>query len=333
MNALAALILGMALGATLIWGRIGFAGTFRAWQTDNRAEGLAPLFVFLGAGIVLHAIAFGAFGASGGFVAPTGVTVAFGAFVFGIGMQLANACGSGTLAALGGGSARMLAVLPCFVAGALLGTFGSDFWDALPALPAISLGERFGWPIAALAQLALLAFLWIVVAHRARPERRACIAALALAAFAVLALPIAGHVWGITWGFALTGAKLAQALGWDPSGVSFWRQDWARAALEAPLWADTTVAMDAGIVAGAIVAARALGQWGGFAKLRKREWIAAALGGLAMGYGARISGGCNIGAFVGGIVSGSPHGWLWIVAALAGSHAGIALRPCFALRG
>jgi len=332
-NALAALILGMALGATLIWGRIGFAGTFRAWQTDNRAEGLAPLFVFLGAGIVLHAIAFGAFGASGGFVAPAGVTVAFGAFVFGIGMQLANACGSGTLAALGGGSARMLAVLPCFVAGALLGTFGSDFWDALPALPAISLGERFGWPIAALAQLALLAFLWIVVAHRARPERRAGIAALALAAFAVLALPIAGHVWGITWGFALTGAKLAQSLGWDPSGVSFWRQDWARAALEAPLWADTTVAMDAGIVAGAIVAARALGQWGGFAKLRKREWIAAALGGLAMGYGARISGGCNIGAFVGGIVSGSPHGWLWIVAALAGSHAGIALRPCFALRG
>lgn len=333
MNALAALILGIALGATLIWGRIGFAGTFRAWQTDNRADGLAPLFVFLGAGIMLHAIAFGAFGASGGFVAAAGVTVAFGAFVFGIGMQLANACGSGTLAALGGGSARMLAVLPCFVAGALLGTFGSDFWDALPALPAISLGEALGWPIATLAQLVLLAVLWIALARRALPERRAGIAALALAAFAVLALPIAGHVWGITWGFALTGAKLAQALGWDPSGVSFWRQDWARAALEAPLWADTTVAMDAGIVAGAIVAARALGQWGGFAKLRKREWIAATLGGLAMGYGARISGGCSIGAFIGGIVSGSPHGWLWIVAALAGSRTGIALRPFFALRG
>ncbi len=332
MTALAALFLGMALGATLIWGRIGFAGTFRAWQAENRADGLAPLFVFLGAGIVLHALAFGAFGASGGFVAPAGVTVAAGAFVFGIGMQLANACGSGTLAALGSGSNRMLAVLPFFVAGAVLGTLNADFWDALPAPPAISLGEALGWPIATLAQLVLLAVLWIAVARRALPERRAGIAALALAAIAVLALPIAGHVWGITWGFALIGAKAAQSLGWDPGGVSFWRQDWAQAALEAPLWTDTTVAMDVGIVAGAIVTARALGQWRSFATLRPREWIAAALGGIAMGYGARISGGCNIGAFVGGIVSGSPHGWLWIAAALIGSRTGIALRPFFAMR-
>lgn len=328
----AALLLGAALGATLIWGRIGFAGALRAWQTDARPGGLAPLFVFLAAGIVLHAIAFGAFGASGGFVAPAGMTVAFGAFVFGIGMQLANACGSGTLSALGSGSARMLAVLPGFIAGALLGTFGSEFWDSLPAFPAFSLGERFGWPAAAAAQLALLVILWSAVAHRAMPERRSAIAALALAAFAVLALPIAGHVWGITWGFALAGAKIAQGFGWNPSRVSFWRQDWAQAALDAPLWADTTAAMDIGIVAGAIVTARALGIWRDFARPRGREWIAAALGGIAMGYGARISGGCNIGAFVGGIVSGSPHGWLWIVAALTGSRAGIALRPYFAMR-
>jgi uncharacterized membrane protein YedE/YeeE len=330
--AVSALLLGMALGATLIWGRIGFAGAFRAWQTESRADGLAPLFVFLGAGIVLHALAFGAFEASGGFVAPAGLTVAIGAFVFGIGMQLANACGSGTLAALGAGSTRMLAVLPFFVAGAMLGTLNAEFWDALPALPAISVGEVFGWPAATAAQLAFLAIVWRVVARGAIPDRRATLASLALAAFAVLALPIAGHVWGITWGFALIGAKAAQSLGWDPSGVSFWRQDWAQAALEAPLWTDTTIAMDAGIVIGAIVVARTLGQWGGFARPRAREWIAAAIGGVAMGYGARISGGCNIGAFVGGIVSGSPHGWLWIAAALIGSRAGIALRPYFAMR-
>ncbi len=332
MIAAPALLLGMALGATLIWGRIGFAGAFRAWQTENRADGLARLFVFLGAGIVLHALAFGAFDATGGFVAPAGLTVAIGAFVFGIGMQLANACGSGTLAALGAGSTRMLAVLPFFVAGAMLGTLNAEFWDVLPALPAISFGEAFGWPTATAMQLAVLAIIWRFAARGAIPDRRATIAALALAAFAVLALPIAGHVWGITWGFALMGAKVAQSLGWDPGGVSFWQQDWARAALEAPLWADTTVTMDVGIVLGAIVTALAIGQGRGFVRPRGREWLAAAIGGVAMGYGARISGGCNIGAFVGGIVSGSPHGWLWIAAALAGSRTGIALRPFFAMR-
>lgn len=38
--------------------------------------------------------------------------------------------------------------------------------------------------------------------------------------------------------------------------------------------------------------------------------IAAALGGLAMGYGARIAYGCNIGALFSGVASTSLHGWL-----------------------
>jgi hypothetical protein len=46
-----------------------------------------------------------------------------------------------------------------------------------------------------------------------------------------------------------------------------------------------------------------------------------------MGYGARLSGVRNIGAFVGGVISGSPHGWAWIVAALVGCRVGIALTP------
>ena len=37
-----------------------------------------------------------------------------------------------------------------------------------------------------------------------------------------------------------------------------------------------------------------------------------------MGYGARLSSGCNIGALMGGVTSGSLHGWVWAVAAFAG---------------
>ena len=46
---------------------------------------------------------------------------------------------------------------------------------------------------------------------------------------------------------------------------------------------------------------------------------------------ARIGFGCNIGAFVGGVASGSLHGWIWLAAAFAGSYVGIALRPWFGL--
>src|SRR5439155_1106012 len=59
---------------------------------------------------------------------------------------------------------------------------------------------------------------------------------------------------------------------------------------------------------------------------------AADIGGLMLGYGARIAYGCNIGAFFSGIASGSVHGWIWFPAALAGNFAGTRLRPLFGLR-
>jgi len=58
---------------------------------------------------------------------------------------------------------------------------------------------------------------------------------------------------------------------------------------------------------------------------------AALIGGLLMGYGARLAYGCNIGAYFSGIASSSLHGWLWLVAAFLGSILGTRLRPWFGL--
>lgn len=44
-----------------------------------------------------------------------------------------------------------------------------------------------------------------------------------------------------------------------------------------------------------------------------------------MGHGARIEFGSNIGAIFSGAASLSLHGWLWIVAALAGTWVGVRL--------
>jgi uncharacterized protein len=55
------------------------------------------------------------------------------------------------------------------------------------------------------------------------------------------------------------------------------------------------------------------------------------IGGVLLGYGARLAYGCNIGAYFSGIASSSLHGWLWFAAALAGSVVGTRLRPLFGL--
>ena len=62
-----------------------------------------------------------------------------------------------------------------------------------------------------------------------------------------------------------------------------------------------------------------------------KSLIAAGLGGLIMGWGARLGFGCNIGAFVGGVASGSLHGWVWFACALPGCWVGMQIRPLFGL--
>ncbi|MCX7602219.1 MAG: YeeE/YedE family protein, partial [Meiothermus sp.] len=66
-------------------------------------------------------------------------------------------------------------------------------------------------------------------------------------------------------------------------------------------------------------------------RLGWRVVLAAVLGGLLMGYGARLAYGCNIGAYIGGVASFSLHGWVWLGMALLGTGVGLRLRPWFGL--
>lgn len=83
-------------------------------------------------------------------------------------------------------------------------------------------------------------------------------------------------------------------------------------------------------ITGAFAAALA-GKFAPAWRVSARSAAAAVAGGLLLGYGARIAYGCNIGAYFSGIASGSPHGWLWLVAAFIGNIAGTWLRPIFGL--
>ena len=50
------------------------------------------------------------------------------------------------------------------------------------------------------------------------------------------------------------------------------------------------------------------------------------LGGLFLGYGARLASGCNIGAYFSGIASGSLHGWAWFAIAGVGNVVGYKMK-------
>jgi uncharacterized membrane protein YedE/YeeE len=351
--------IGGLLGATLYHASFGFTGGWRRLVVERRGRAVRAqmLMVAVAAVVFIPLLAQGsAFGQQlAGAVAPVGVSVLVGAAMFGLGMQLGGGCGSGTLFTVGGGSARMLVTLAFFIVGAVLGTAHLPWWLAQPSLPTISLGAVFGAPVAVavtLAGLAAVAAITVLVERRshgalerpAQPKTQGLPrllqgpwpllgAAVVLALLNVATLLIAGHPWSITYGFGLWGAKAAQAVGVPVASWEFWTWPAQALALNRSVLFDVTSVMNFGILLGAALAAGLAGKFAPRAKLPLLSAVAAAIGGVLMGYGARLSFGCNIGALFSGIASGSLHGWVWFAAAFAGSVAGIALRPLFGMDG
>ena len=229
----------------------------------------------------------------------------------------------------------------------MLATFHAPFWAAMPSLGDISLGERLGWAPAVALQLAILGLLAGAIGRverrrhgraAARPDAARGWArwvrgpwplvagGVALAALNALTLLLAGHPWTITWAFTLWGGKTLQALGYDLSTVPFWTGQFQQAALAAPVLADVTSVMDVGLVLGALLGAGLAGRFAPGWRIPPPVVAASLVGGLLLGYGARIAFGCNIGAFVSGIASTSVHGWLWAAGALIGTPLGVRLR-------
>jgi uncharacterized membrane protein YedE/YeeE len=351
----ALVLLGALLGIALYHASFGFTGGWRAFVLHGRSASLRAQLLLLGLTtcLLVPFIAAGdLFGRPvNGFVVPIGVPLLIGAFIFGLGMQLGGGCGSGTLFTVGGGSARMLATLLAFIVGSMIGVAHAPAWNALPSLPGIALWQEIGVLPTLLVTILVLAGLGLLVARveRHRTGRLASIGttstvpsllvgpwpllwgAIALAVLSLLTLLVAGHPWGITGAFALWGAKALAFVGVDVASWQAWESPGAQAQLAQSVFAHPVSAMDIGLVAGAMLAAGLAGKFAPKVDLSLGSLLAAVLGGLLMGYGARLSSGCNVGALLGGIASGSLHGWIWFIAAFAGSFLGIRLRPAFGL--
>ena len=349
-------VVGSLLGLALYHAAFGFTSAWRVFIADGRGAGLRAQMIMLAVGVALFFPALSAGSLFGnpvtGLVSPAGTSVIVGAFMFGIGMQLGGGCASGTLYTVGGGSTRMVVTLIAFIAGSVIATAHMPFWTSLPHPQPISLVKTLGLAPALLLNwvvFALIAAITVIVEKRRHgrlvtPTLRAAQAspwlhgpwplvagaiALVLLNFATLAL--SGRPWGVTSAFALWGAKAAQAIGIDTASWTYWSTKANAAALAAPVTHDVTSVMDIGIVLGAMLAAALAGRYAPVWRVPLRSLAAAVVGGLMLGYGARLAYGCNIGAYFSGILSGSLHGWLWLVAAFIGNVFGTRLRPLFGL--
>ncbi|MBB6450899.1 hypothetical protein HNR44_002889 [Geomicrobium halophilum] len=351
------LIIGVGLGYTLFHARFGFTSAFRRLASVGNGQSLRAHMLMLAVACALFApilaTGFAFFGGeASGLVSPVGVSLLVGAFLFGIGMQLGGGCASGTLYAVGGGRSVMFITLLFFIIGTTIGAAHFDFWvedmpSAEPFSLATSTGLGYGGAlIVSLAIFGLIAWLTKVIERKKNPPKEAekpsasgwkrilrgswplFAAAIVLAVLNALTLLTSESPWGVTYAFTLWGSQVADSLGFDVASWGFWQGD--EAALEASIFADTTTVLNFGVILGAFLASAAGGLFK-FTKIKPGNAAASVIGGLLMGYGARLAFGCNIGAYFSGIASFSAHGYIWGIMALGGTFLALYLRPLFGL--
>ncbi len=343
----AAVAVGGLAGIALYHASFGFTAAWRRLVRERRGAGLRAqiVLILLTCAISYPLIVWGAeIGLPArGFILPMGVASAIGAFTFGVGMQLGGGCASGTLFTVGGGSTRMVIVLAFFIAGSVIATAHWDFWRAMPRMGGVSLTKELGVMGALGAMAAVFGAIWaftVWLERRAHGSLEAprptgpiltgpwslILGAVALAVVGIGTFLALGRPWGVTSGFALWGAQILDAAGVPVREWTYWQPEWRQNQIANGPFSDGTSLMNFAIILGAMTAAALAGKWSPSLKLSRRDLLTAVIGGLLMGYGARLAYGCNIGAYLGGMVSGSLHGWWWLIWGFAGSILGTRLR-------
>ncbi len=348
-------IIGLLLGLTLYHASFGFTGGWRNFIERSNSSALRAQLVMLAIAVLLfsnfinseslfyetHIV---------GSLAPANVSLIIGSFIFGLAMQLAGGCGSGTLFTVGGGNTKMFITLVFFVIGSLAGTYNFTFWIELPTLGNISLLDEFGVINSIIIQLIFIILLYLIFSHVDKKKNNIVdhsdifkstnfnlikgpwplfLGALLLAILNFLMLNVAGHPWSITFAFGLWGAKIADFIGINVANWDFWNFQYPKGALRNSIFADHTSISNFGIILGALIASSLAGSFNNKSEIKPKIILAAIFGGFFMGFGARLAFGCNIGALFSGIASGSLHGWLWFLFAFLGSYFGVKLRRLF----
>lgn len=146
--------------------------------------------------------------------------------------------------------------------------------------------------------------------------------ALLLSVFQFVSLASSGSPWGVSGTLADWGAWLYELVGGSVEKWYYFASDAAQAKLAAGPLRDPGTLRNLGIIAGALFSTLIASGFK-FKKIKSWKQVAAAvLGGLLMGYGARIAFGCNIGALYSGISSLSLSGWVYAAFIFLGAVVG-----------
>lgn len=257
---------------------------------------------------------------SGGMYDSMGVSalsfpLILGAFLFGVGMILAGSCCSGMFIRLGEGQLiHLVTILSVILGYDLATTHYQIVWAPfIEHAPVIFLPEKLGWPVGVGINLLILLIFYILarkkegqpspVANTSYLKGGICLGLLSIVHLAVLKNP------------------------WSVSGAFYWIEEFFRqvkaqevALIPAALGSNLR---NLGLLFGALISVL-LSSGFSLQKIHsKNQILKSVIGGLLMGYGVCIAGGCNITAFFTAAAALSLSGWIFMIALFIGAFVGV----------
>jgi uncharacterized membrane protein YedE/YeeE len=138
-------------------------------------------------------------------------------------------------------------------------------------------------------------------------------------------LTTTGKNWGVSTEFAYWGAWLVEKFGVDIRTIPYFQTAKAVKILDQGFLMHPGSIRNVGIIFGTIIAALLAGDFVFKPKMNLRDILIFILGGLLMGYGARLGQGCNIGAFYSSLSAMSISGVVFGIALTIGGIVGLKL--------
>lgn len=141
----------------------------------------------------------------------------------------------------------------------------------------------------------------------------------------VTLLALSGCPWVITGGYLLWGAGTLDLMGFRPFDwkyFSVYNNKFSEIIADHHIFINQFTLLNIGVIVGSLIATLLSSQFK-IGKVKSLKNVAFAFaGGLLMGYGTRLTGGCNVGSFLSGIASFSLHAWIYWIFVILGTWIG-----------
>ena len=337
-------IMGLAFGSALVWAGMGFAGGVnKLTRLGSSALAKALMIMFSLTAFLNIALLYGSTETYNLSIFPINMGLIIGGLMFGFGMALSSCCATGSLTDLASGFSRAFVTIFFFAMGVFLGFYtqitaswlkiswltsetGSYFKGGV-FLPDLFKFDGFNGYLGAM--ILTIVFALIVVKLAQNYERKlsqtnevqpfpfkmkVSVTILSILFFILLYNTQKG--WSATTAFGLWFANILMFFGVSADALA----NFTHKPIEfftTPILQHSTSVQNFGIALGSVLVLIFNGSFkskfiSGL-KITPKGFITFAFGGFIMGFGTRLSHGCNVGALYTPIAEFSLSGWVYLI--------------------